>query len=859
MATKARVHPAAIYGVKKRKESSASEIAGATGEGLLEGPLEAIKGFGGLLKSIPDLMKFLPIAAIEVRRPDSDANRFMKELPEKLDPVKLMQEWEAKTPEERQKYINAAGEIIGGGVGALAGSGPLSLPAAGGGAVLGKQVAQQYGPLLGGSGAPEDQTEAEFAKDIAKTFSGNAAVEGGGRLASAGRRSVTRVPSVVRNIVKMPFTPTAERAATNAIADTAGIELGLAERSGGQPAQQAAAALSYMPSSINTMHKGGERMMRQFEGALGGVGKKIHPSAVTPGDVSRIAKEKLTSKRGALNTEIDAAVPQYVSPRQAGEGFQASRETALGDLKKLGSDLYDPIMKEYGSAPIDMSEAGQRAAEIFNRELQEGAAESIYPKNTVDQLRAIGALKPRVEASAGSGDIAKSLGVSDVSQLPPHVQKALGITMEEVRPSMTLEQIRNLRTALLEQSRKMQPNAPSLDRRSTHELIDILNQSVEKSNLPPDVLGQLSEANRAYSAEARRLFKPESRAGDGNLMADIGTGVEPELIPGRVARPGGSKRIEDAMEAARPSSGPTAGMEDFKTGALHERYIEPARADGRVSPSKIAEQRRTMGPDAESALFGPAGGSRLDRLANEGLLEREAQLYDSPMSKQIESFEKKPQELLHQLAAEGHPEKFTQSVNFLEDQGDALKRGFYDDLLERAQHTDRTMSDLTPVTSPIKLENLAHKAGGSMDVALGGAKQEFDDLTKVGRVIKQVQEQYGNPSGTARVGELLRAYRNIASNPLVSGPASVATLGVPYAMARGMNSPKVAKFLTSPLERVKPVMPFRAAPLNTTIKRVPLAMGMGDKQEEQQVDWNQFARPPQAEAINWDQFRRVAP
>lgn len=852
-----------------RDEGPGSYLSAAF-EGVGEGVGSAVSGAGQILSLMAETIRD-PVAAakqIDLMKLSDEASAFL-------------QNFSSLPPDQKQAIYNAAGQIVGGTTGAALGAGAGSVPLAGSGAIAGDQLAKLLGPMLGGSGFKNQKTGPGYVKDIAKLGTEASIGEGVGRGVAAGVPMALSPRKALGNTAKKPFTPTPERAALNVVADKAGIDLPLAARSGRPTAKWSEGVLNLLPTSRQVIRDSAETSLKQLsERGINPVLDRVYPTPVSPDDFADVARYRLGQKQATHVADMESTVGQLPTPYEGGAAYQRARGDTIEGLRQYGRELYEgnPAISGHMDDLIDMSDAGQRARLFLNENVASGDLEKIYPKAVVDRLRSIGALEPEVVRSAEIGgqrvvgddlnktleQMAKGQGAESVDELIKSLHGRIPIEETTVKPEITLRDLQGLRTQILEAARGTRPDVRPLDRRTIFELIDTLNESVRNSSLPPETVNAWFDASSKYGDEARRIFKPQSKYGEGNIMADKGVGIPAERVIDTIVQPGGDQAIREGLQATTPRTGETPDLQTFRDATLGHKYIEPSRVpisgqpgQRRISPAAIQSTRYSMKPSVEDALFG-GPNQTLEAATSPSRLAAESEAFTGPRAVALSSEQKGGEQILKHMAPEGNADYLRGSQDFMGPEAGQLNRAFLDDLIAKSTAPDRSIgSGMEPVLHPATLAKRIRKAQPSVEAAAGQEFGELNQMVDIGKNIKETEATFGNPSGTAVGGAAIGLGRKamdtagktidwIGQGGMAAGgaylgglPGAVAAIAGPWALAKGATNPKIARFLTSAPEAVAKT-PSIVKTASGGLFRMPQAIDRS--RESNQIDLSQYRR-----------------
>lgn len=212
-----------------------------------------------------------------------------------------------------------------------------------------------------------------------------------------------------------------------------------------------------------------------------------------------------------------------------------------------------------------------------------------------------------------------------------------------------------------------------------------------------------------------------------------------------------------------------------------------------------------------------------------------------------------------------NPAQVQDAITFFDRTGDAdaLRRASLQNLEDRALATDRNIDASKRYVDFYRLEREMGPGtgwGNSTEAMLGpGAAGEVNDVVRVGKALGAPARNFGNTSRTTHVAHALSAAGALAGGLL--HPATLPWtlgigLGLPYAAGKAMASPRVAKWLTAPLEAL-PAAPAGVADAIGTAVRIPAAMKRDDLDELRDLpvdkkSWFDLNAPPDVNASWFD-------
>jgi hypothetical protein len=205
--------------------------------------------------------------------------------------------WAALSDDQKQAVLDSAGEFVGGTAGAMAGGGtPLSIPAAGAGAVAGRSAAKLGGKALGLK--PTPKTGMEELKDTAATFASNA----GGEAIGAG---MAFAKPIAKRILKGIVKPDAD---VVRLGREAGVALTPGMVSQRPTVKFAETVLENTPGAMGTIRGKTNEAIKGTEAQLRTIPKKLHPEPVERTEAGQALQNALDENQVAAKQEF---YPQY--------------------------------------------------------------------------------------------------------------------------------------------------------------------------------------------------------------------------------------------------------------------------------------------------------------------------------------------------------------------------------------------------------------------------------------------------------------------------------------------------------------------------------------------------------------------
>ena len=311
-------------------------------------------------------------------------------------PWELIQRLLSMDDATKQQVLDAIGEMAGGTAGALAGGGtPASIAGAGFGAVAGRSGARLLGKAAGLKQGRENTANQEL-KETAKAFFFGAGGEGAGRAVPLAGRAL-------KNLVKMPFRPTAEARVLAGLAEKYGVPLNLGQATGKKGLQTLEIALDRSPLSVDIIRNFRQGQYKAWDKGLNDLLESIHAGKITPEEFARQAETSFQSLRNTLNEGVSiraagtarAMHPTPVTDIEAGMAQKAGRKANLDNVRKWSDEEYGALRKESGSSPIDVSDL-EDAAVRLREAIPDAQLAQFFPSKT---LKWIQAAKPRENAA----------------------------------------------------------------------------------------------------------------------------------------------------------------------------------------------------------------------------------------------------------------------------------------------------------------------------------------------------------------------------------------------------------------------------------------------------------------------------
>lgn len=488
--------------------------------------------------------------------------------------------WFSKTSEEKHAVYKALMEYLGGSLGAMAGSGVASIPAAGAGAVLGRQIADmdpsKLKKQLPPPGRPRRvaaENDPSVAKRLADTraddtglnddiaaFERNAA---GQAIGMAAPVVAGKALELGKRVLRLPFTPSATQATVNAAADAAGIPTTLGMRTDKPMAQLAEAALEHFPTSSGTIRAARTAAYEPYEAKLLGNATALSPESATKQEVGDKLKDAIQSNFDALRG--------YFKPKYA-------------EIAELSKD-----------APINLANAAVVAKEARDA-IPTGAYALMSPKarGFIDKLATFTQqANPESEAL--------------LAKLSPEHAAAMRAQLPTEAPTLTFPEASDIRTTLLEAQRALERNplAPAFDRKVIPQLAAAVDDSIAQGlSANPEALQKWRYLSDEYGDAISKLKSPTA--------LKITKSNVPENLPHEIATH--PTQLGEAEQAVTPMFGSESAnpMDALRRQQLEEtiegsRTLQPTTGDERYVNPRTLEKR--IGGNNETnyrALIGQA-------------------------------------------------------------------------------------------------------------------------------------------------------------------------------------------------------------------------------------------------------------
>lgn len=749
---------------------------------------------------------------------------------------------------EKIAVMDQVAEMIGGTAGSFAGSGLASIPAAGAGAVIGRNLVSR--PLAKAFGLKETpRTAGEEVIDTAKVFGLNAAGEGIGRAVPA----VFKVgKTAIKNAVKKSVKPTAAADALKVLADQYGITLNLGQRSGKPLVQSIETALDRFPVTTEAIRNARKAQYGQYQSAINGWLDQLHNGKINTEEFARLAGDTMKQLQTKFNTRVaegagKAAVqlaPGPVSNLEAGQALRTGLESNADTVSKWANKAYGDIRAKHGSAPIDVTKLGESASELLG-EIPEGQLQNIFPPRAMRLLNAAN-VKPTAEVVTQSipsiyDDIAKAQSGVMYSHLN-EAQKASVRKMAEMggevfqlpspvvtpasSPTITMAEAMQTRSELLRRASK---TTDKNEQRYLYTLADSINDSMESSlaNVPgaEKAYQKLQGLNSQYRGFMEQLRPPQGKGRAGSVAAaTIIDHPIPEQLPPLLSST--ETLIDQTRSAVSPKTTKGIGgagpepMQDLRRNRFDSMInratvTDPTTGFNRISPTRFAESLPP--PPAREGLY----GQQLPDVSGIGkpkLVAREQLLFNSPLPRALAAEGNAMNTYNAAFPRHGFGDQVGDTISLFNEVGRApqAKRGFAEGLIEQSQRRNPTISD-EEILSPRVLETTTRKYGETAPRVLGSDMQGLTDITELGKGITQAEQRLGNPSGTARVTENLSFGKRLLTPkelPYALKDAALAMYG-----ANRFSNPKSYEWM---FEKPEKLMQGFGSPVSGTLGRMAL-------------------------------------
>ncbi len=763
----------------------------------------------------------------------------------------LLDRFKALSDKDKQAYLDAVGEFVGGTVGSIAGGaggtlvggpGPGTFIGAAAGSGVGSGAglwaARRVGERVGTVHPLADMVTGEpptnESWDIAKAAALGTLWEGVGRavppLAKAGK-------ALIENAVKKPFQPTEAAQILTKLAERAGIELNIGQRSGRAKIQNIELALDRSPFSTETIRNFRQKQQRAWEDSINRLMQRFNKGEVSQEEFARVAEDSINKLRTNLNTKLEKGSPKAaqslnktaVSDVEAGEALKAGREANLDAVSKWASKEYGDVEKVLGKVPVNMATLADDVQNISPAAQQffAGTKASRYIE-AAKNMKA----RPDQRFTDAMNEVLKATGASTVDELQQkmpwlydaEVSRLAERGIKQIKPAveMPFKEAKELRTQLMEVARRMSGREYAADRRAVYTILDNINNAMEgaaktAAEQAPDVPAQkaltgayskLQGLNRQYRSFMEKLNAPPVKGKPGNAAAGtIAKADIPENLPKQVTK--SPTMMEGTLSATSPETvakiGGQAGANPipqlqrnvYDTAVDASRVPNPAGGT-RISPTAFPQKL----PPAAPELFGQAKIPTVQGIGAPRFVEREQALYNSPFAKAIDRGQTR--ETMTRAFPPNQPRTAQETLGLLTETGNRgeAQRGFLENLVESSRTQQKDIGDIRYI-NPRTLERKVQNYGETVPTVLGvQGNARLSNEINLGKGLTETEAILGNPSGTSRSLGVM-GIANKLKNPLKWPGLAVEAVGYNQA-ARAYTNPEVARWLTSPPEAVMP-------------------------------------------------------
>ncbi len=786
--------------------------------GAAQGPTKSLKGVSEGAKAVWTIIKALPNAKAR---------------------AEMAAAFQNMTPHDRQAVIDGLSEAAGAGLGAYAGG---ASGAAGGafafglGAIPGAAAGGMAGAGLGGAAGrfvsrlvshwtnPEGvkgDTASDEARGMGEALTGNAFLEGAGRL-----------PGAVVKATRGVLAPTGDAARVAGNARNLGVPQSLGVATGNKLIQKTEAALAKHPFSSAIIMGAKQKAQDAFESALQKFTGGYSPSEVGPEAFQDAVEKAMGEARKTFQSELQGKVNQTAgqfgpakTAVQAGEELQAAHLNNTDLLNTWKNKAYPELYARanHAGVSVDPTRLGETADKLL--------AEA--PEDVRNLIMSGGSKKVLQDASAVRPDVS--------------VDTPSGIQTQKTNANpLLLQEAQDLRSALY---RRASQAKDLNEKRIIAGLADAIDGSIENSvkGSDPKIYNDWRALNQQFKSGVQAVRKPSSVNPNGNPMAGkIKSATEPEKLVDAVTD--NRTRIQNADLATNPDTitratdpamntvPPRPAMDAIRRNVFDRLVQQNIFANGgRISPSDLhGEFVNPRNADRLEALF----GGRADDLVNDmgNAAGRENALYDSKLGRVLDqSAPPSSQQVMDAAFPRRNADASATTLSLLPDKGIG-QRAFVEDLAAKGTRTsapNRATGQVgKPLIEPFAMTKKVTDAGETVPAVLGSdGAGKLGDILEVGRANYAPEMVYGNPSGTAHMGELFRIGRDVVTFPFAPkrGAAAVgklaAGLGTAQGVAKLVTSPTVVSWATTPASGVGQAVSKGSTVLRTLGAAAPPAPG----------------------------------
>jgi len=664
---------------------------------------------------------------------------------------------------EKIKLIDQFTEMGGGTLGALAGGGLMSIPAAGSGAVLAKNLGRGAASLFGLQQTPT--TAGDEVIEQAKTFGLNAAGEAAGRaiplvynalpkvMKQLPLRAAAAVPAVVdavqpsnvaglaRNAIRKLAQQTPEAKILSDLAKKHGVQLDFGQASGQPIVQLMGLTMARSPFSTNKIMKARQSQYKQYEDSIGKFLDSYHKGEISLEDFARMADSTIGNAQKSFNQRVGAGTsaaakqlnPTPVSDVEAGVGLRAGADANQQAVRDWANRAYGDIEGKYGDVPINVGEFGHKAHDIL-------------VGLTPEQLRG---LFPE-----------KAVSIFKISENAPS--------------TISLKEARAIKTELSARARQMTGQNDRPFQPLAYQLIDALDGSMEKSLAATpgaeDAYAKIKSVNDQYRQYMEKLRPPLSPGKPGSTTAQrILTEEFPERLPSLISA--STTPLRQTMDAVRPGMVPGSTNAVDPTQLLRRNrfdsivdkatVVDPATGYSRISPTRFSDALPE--PGTAQALFGP----QLPDVAGIGkpkLVAREQLLYNSPLAKNRDNAETVFNAAFPKRSFGGNVDDTLQLFKEAGKLPEA-QRAFGQQLFAKSETQIPSIGD-DRYTNPRTLEKNMFTYGETVPRVMGPqAPDAIKEYVDLGKGLTEAEHRFGNPSGTGRMMHIMSTVQDMLPTP----------------------------------------------------------------------------------------------
>lgn len=691
---------------------------------------------------------------------------------------------------EKIRLIDQFTEMGGGALGAVAGGGLASIPAAGAGAVLAKNLGRGAASLAGLRQTPT--TAGEEVIEQAKTFGLNAGGEALGRAvplaynalpkavkqlplrAAAAAPAVvdsvqpSNVAGVARNAIRKIAEQTPEAKVLSELAKKHGVQLDFGQASGQPIIQLMGLTMARSPFSTNKIMKARQAQYKQYEDSIGKFLDSYHKGEISLEDFARMADSTISNAQKQFNQRVGAGTaaaakqlnPTPVSDVEAGVGLRAGADANVDAVREWSRKAYGDIDAKYGNAQVDMTPLGRKAMDILQGMPPE-QLQSIFPQSAVRLLKSA-----HVTPSIEDIPLADRM-FAEMNNLPTP-------TGEKTPPVINLRQAMKVRSELLARASKMTGPTEKPYQRQAYQLADAVNEAMEESLAATpgaeDVYGKVRAVNDQYRQYMEKLRAPLGPGKPGSTAAPLILGENiPERLPAQVSA--SPTMMQQTSAAVRPGMVPGSTNAVDPTQLLRRNrfdsivdkatIVDPATGYSRVSPTRFADALPE--PGTAQALFGPQL-TVVSGIGKPKLVAREQLLYNSPLAKNRDSAESVFNAAFPKRSFGGNVDDTLQLFKEAGKLPEA-QRAFGQQLFAKSETQIPSIGD-DRYTNPRTLEKNLFNYGETVPRVMGPqAPAALNEYVDLGKGLTEAEHRFGNPSGTGRMMHIMSTVQDMLPTP----------------------------------------------------------------------------------------------